>query len=135
MNFYNELISDPKRYDSTELQQIVRGTVDLLLSNKTDPDRPGILLGKIQSGKTRGFIGIIAEAFSRGYDLAIVLTKNSQLLGKQTTNRLESEFENFIEQGYFSYIHYVNTLHAKGDHSNAINAKTHICWHQKFFKH
>ena len=115
MNFYNELISDPKRYDSTELQQIVRGTVDLLLSNKTDPDRPGILLGKIQSGKTRGFIGIIAEAFSRGYDLAIVLTKNSQLLGKQTTNRLESEFENFIEQGYFSYIHYVNTLHAKGD--------------------
>ena len=115
MRFYDELITQPAREDSIELQTAIRETVDELLSLDTNPDRPGILLGKIQSGKTRGFIGIIAEAFSRGYELAVVLTKNSQLLGKQTTNRLEMEFQKFIEEGYFSYVHYVNTLHAKGD--------------------
>lgn len=115
MNFYDELIAEPGRKDSPELQATIKATVDRLLSIETDSDRPGILLGKIQSGKTRGFIGIIAEAFSRSYDLAVVLTKNSQLLGKQTTNRLEQEFQKFIDEGYISYIHYVNTLHAKGD--------------------
>ena len=30
-------------------------------------NRPGMLLGKIQSGKTRIFIGVIAMAFDNGY--------------------------------------------------------------------
>ena len=37
----------------------------------TSSDRPGILLGKIQSGKTRAFLGVIAEAFDNGYDIAV----------------------------------------------------------------
>jgi len=31
-------------------------TIDLLLSNKTDADHPGMLLGDIHSGKTRAFL-------------------------------------------------------------------------------
>jgi hypothetical protein len=115
MNYYERLINQKNRMDSIELQSVIRDTVVKLNSQSTSPNKPGILLGKIQSGKTRGFIGIIAEAFSNDYDVAIVLTKNSTLLGWQTTNRLEKEFQEFIETGEFADIHYVNTIHASGD--------------------
>ena len=48
-----------------------------------------MMLGKIQSGKTRSFIGVISLAFDNGYDLAVVLTKNSNALAKQTTARIK----------------------------------------------
>lgn len=58
---------------------------------------PLMLLGKIQSGKTRAFIGVISLAFDNGYDFAIVLTKNSNALAKQTVSRMNSEFSEFID--------------------------------------
>ena len=59
--------------------------------------KPLMMLGKIQSGKTKTFIGVIALAFDNSYDLSVVLTKNSNALAKQTTARLQSEFKDFIE--------------------------------------
>lgn len=56
-----------------------------------------MLLGKVQSGKTRTFISIIADGFDRGYDAAIVLSKNSVALIEQTVKRLQSEFSNFTD--------------------------------------
>ena len=58
-------------------------------------NRPLMMLGKIQSGKTRSFIGVISLAFDNGYDLAVVLTKNSNALAKQTTARMKQEFYEF----------------------------------------
>ena len=58
-------------------------------------DKPLMMLGKIQSGKTRSFIGVISLAFDNGYDLAVVLTKNSNALAKQTTARMKKEFYDF----------------------------------------
>lgn len=58
-------------------------------------DKPLMMLGKIQSGKTKSFIGVIALAFDNRYDLAVVLTKNSNALAKQTTARMRQEFEEF----------------------------------------
>ena len=55
-------------------------------------DTPLMMLGRIQSGKTRAFIGVISLAFDNGYDLSIVLTKNSKALVKQTTARMNREF-------------------------------------------
>jgi len=51
-----------------------------LLSHATSSDHPGMLLGKVQSGKTRTFISILALAFDNGFDIAIVLSKNSRAL-------------------------------------------------------
>jgi len=65
---------------------------------ETLDDRPLMMLGKIQSGKTRSFIGVISLAFDNGYDFAIVLTKNSNALAKQTTFRMKAEFKCFIEE-------------------------------------
>jgi superfamily II DNA or RNA helicase len=74
-------------------------TLDELLRTATTSDNPGMLLGKVQSGKTRTFISILALAFDNGYDIAIVLSKNSRALIEQTQNRLKSEFMMFIDDG------------------------------------
>jgi hypothetical protein len=64
-----------QRNDSSELRTCMERTVEELLACETGVDRPGMLLGKIQSGKTRAFIGIMALAFDKDYDIAIILTK------------------------------------------------------------
>lgn len=74
-------------------------TVKELLSKSTTSENPGMLLGKVQSGKTRTFITILALAFDNGFDIAIVLSKNSRALIEQTAKRLNSEFEMFIDDG------------------------------------
>ncbi|RMD01095.1 hypothetical protein D9O40_08995 [Clostridium autoethanogenum] len=61
-------------------------------------DKPLMMLGKIQSGKTKSFIGVISLAFDNGYDLAVVLTKNSNALAKQTTARMRQEFAVFRDE-------------------------------------
>jgi len=76
-----------------------KATVDRLLDTDTPTDNPGMLLGKVQSGKTRTFISITADAFDRGFGAVVVLTKNSKALAEQTIKRLKSEFNTFIEDG------------------------------------
>jgi hypothetical protein len=69
-----------------------------LVNTTTDELKPGILLGLIQSGKTRTFVGTIAKCFDLGYDVAIIFTKNSVALAEQTMKRLRSEFELPLER-------------------------------------
>jgi len=69
-----------------------------LLGSETDLKKPGILLGKIQSGKTRAFLGVIALAFDNGYDIAIVLTKGTKPLTEQTLKRLRNDFKDFVSE-------------------------------------
>ena len=57
-----------------------------------------MLLGRIQSGKTRAFIGVIASAFDRGFDIALVLTKGTKTLSAQTVSRLSRDFTDFIDE-------------------------------------
>lgn len=91
---YNDFITT-KDY-STELQDCIENTVNQLTTNTTNFNSPGMLLGKIQSGKTRTFIGIIALAFDRGYDICVIFTKGTKALAQQTLQRLDSEFSTFI---------------------------------------
>jgi hypothetical protein len=74
-------------------------TVRKLLAEQTTSERPGMLLGKVQSGKTRTFISVMALALDNGYDIAIVLSKNSKALIEQTAKRLRAEFRIFLEDG------------------------------------
>ena len=77
-----------------ELKQCVESSIQKL---DEIGQNPLMMLGKIQSGKTRAFIGVISLAFDNDYDLAIVLTKNSNALAKQTASRMKSEFADFID--------------------------------------
>lgn len=95
MKFF-ETLSKENHYTDELVGCIIR-TVDNLINNETTVNRPGMLLGKIQSGKTRAFIGIMALAFDRDYDVAIVLTKGTKALSDQTLKRLRKEFAKFVE--------------------------------------
>jgi hypothetical protein len=92
--FYDQLAAS--RGDTPELVKAVEDTVALLSGEETSVRKPGILLGKIQSGKTRAYLGIIARAFDRGYDIAIILTKGTKSLAKQTFSRVVTDFGDFI---------------------------------------
>ena len=87
-----------KRNDSEELKKVIIDVSNDLVKNNTDDLNPGILLGLIQSGKTRAFIGIMARCFDLGYDVAVVFTKNSVALVDQTIKRLKSEFDMPIDK-------------------------------------
>ena len=92
--FYDQLAG--KRADPPELRKAVEEVLDQLQKEATSTQRPGILLGRVQSGKTRAFLGVIARAFDRGYDIAVILTKGTKSLAEQTLSRVKEDFREFI---------------------------------------
>jgi len=97
-DFYADYRAQKADY-SADTFHCAERTVSKLLTTATDSDHPGMLLGKVQSGKTRTFISILALAFDNGFDIAIVLSKNSRALLEQTFKRLNAEFTDFVEDG------------------------------------
>jgi Z1 domain len=96
LGFYPRLRSF--RNDDDALAVCINNVADRLDASATSDQKPGMLLGKIQSGKTRAFVGVIAAAFDKGFDLALVLTKGTKSLSAQTVSRLSSDFSEFIEE-------------------------------------
>ncbi len=92
--FYDQLAS--KRGDHPDLRAKVEEVVEHLQKQATSTKRPGILLGRVQGGKTRAFLGVIARAFDRGYDIAVILTKGTKSLAEQTLSRAKQDFRDFI---------------------------------------
>lgn len=54
--------------------------------------KTGIVIGKVQSGKTSNFISIIALAFDNNYDIVIVLGGTKKPLVKQNRDRIKEYF-------------------------------------------
>lgn len=95
-NIYTKFCS---RYDyDKDTRSCIESTVQSLLHTNTTEQSPGLLLGKIQSGKTHAFIGIVGLAFDKGYDLAVILTKGTKALATQTCKRFDRAFDEFIEE-------------------------------------
>lgn len=97
----------------TELEKVINDTTKLLISRPTDVKHPGLLLGKIQSGKTNAFIGVIAKGFDDGYDVMVLFTKSSIALVQQTIRRVENELSEPVENGQINIldiIHLPNRL-------------------------
>ncbi len=92
-----------------ELLEVCSTTVDKLLAEQTESDKPGMLLGKIQSGKTKAFIGVLAIAFDSGYDHAIIFTKGTKALARQTLARLRDDLRIAIDDEYV-YVHDIMEL-------------------------
>lgn len=92
--FYERLAAG--RGDTPELMAAVESTVSQLSSEDTSVHRPGVLLGKVQSGKTRAYLGVIARAFDKGYGVAVILTKGTRSLAQQTVSRVREDFKEFI---------------------------------------
>ena len=92
--FYDQLAS--RRGDPSELREKVEEVLEKLQKEESSTKRPGILLGRVQSGKTRAFLGVIARAFDKGYDVAVILTKGTKSLAEQTLSRVKEDFGEFI---------------------------------------
>lgn len=82
---------------SQETFQCSEDTLSKLLETPTSSEHPGMLLGKVQSGKTRTFISTLILSFDNSFDIVIILSKNSKALIEQTYKRLNKDFESFIE--------------------------------------
>jgi hypothetical protein len=95
--FYPEFTKNAGRYSDYD-KQCIRRTVERLLSTETSAAKPGMLLGKIQSGKTKTFLGAIALGFDNGFDIAIILTKGTKALARQTLERVRREFTTFNDR-------------------------------------
>lgn len=73
----------------------VESTVNQLLEEGPHAEDPGLLLGKIQCGKTDTFEDIIGLSFDKGIDIAIVITKGTKALVNQTIKRMKHDYRFF----------------------------------------
>lgn len=96
-NFYSLFTADGFFYSVTD-RTCTQETVQRLLSIETSASQPGMLLGKIQSGKTKTFLVVIALAFDNGFDIAVILTKGTRALARQTLERVRKDFARFTNQ-------------------------------------
>ncbi len=96
-HFYRGFAADTTKFRSED-HACIRRTVERLLSTETTATRPGMLLGKIQSGKTKTFLGVVALAFDNDVDVAVIITKGTKALTKQTVTRVKNDFASFIKQ-------------------------------------
>ncbi len=117
--FYTSLAAE--RDDPEELRACVARVVARLAETETSSQRPGMLLGKIQEGKTRAFLGVIAAGFDTGIGGAIVLTKGTRALARQTLRRITRDFRPFVERDQvqvFDIMHLPEnlTLYARRQH-------------------
>lgn len=93
---YDTLIANApfKPVDPNKIK-CIESTVEQLLANVPNAIEPGLLLGRIQCGKTDTFENIIGLAFDKGIDIAIVLTKGTNPLTEQTIKRMEKDYRFF----------------------------------------
>lgn len=81
------------------VEKIFNNAVNIL-SNCPDPNveisnaKTGIIIGKVQSGKTSNFISLMALAFDNCYNIIVVLGGTKKILLSQNINRIRSYFEN-----------------------------------------
>lgn len=112
--FYSEKCAE-NNY-SIDLQECIEKACEYCISSLTSDTsisasvKPIMLLGKIQSGKTRAFTGLIALAFDNCFDMVIVLTKNSSALVKQTYKRMRSEFRDAIRENEVNVFDIMNVF-------------------------
>lgn len=119
---------------SEELKGCIERAADALLAPNIDARealKPVMLYGKIQSGKTRAFVGIMSIAFDRGVDIAVVYTKGTNALATQTVSRMKAEFANFrpgnnLHQQCTIVVHDVLDLRSQMLTQYELNTQKHI---------
>lgn len=103
---YIERIADPQTEVSVNqtmarINEIVQGIsyngVDengnpVVETNNPKPRPNGLVVGRVQSGKTRNYIGLMLKAFQEGWNAIFVLTSNSTELRSQTAGRIAKDF-------------------------------------------
>ncbi|WP_413522511.1 Z1 domain-containing protein [Photobacterium phosphoreum] len=95
--YYPYFLEHAKFPFTVEERKCITSTVTKLKVMKPYRDHPGMLLGKIQSGKTKTFIAIMALGFDNDFEVVVVFTKGTKALATQTERRINDEFKSFIK--------------------------------------
>ena len=78
----------------TQLDKDTRNIMDLLSDPRQSSapvSRKGLLLGDVQSGKTRTYMALMNKAIDLGYKLIVVLTSDNEKLRQQTQDRIDTD--------------------------------------------
>ena len=107
------------KFMTLEKEKVVREMTDQLMMEGENATQPGLLLGKVQCGKTDTFLSIMGLCFDRGIDVAVVMTKGTNTLTKQTIERLNKDFRFFKDDGTYGqkvviYIYDILDLYKRG---------------------
>ena len=107
------------KFMTPEKEKVVREMTDQLMMEGENATQPCLLLGKVQCGKTDTFLSIMGLCFDRGIDVAVVMTKGTNTLTKQTIERLNKEFRFFKDDGTYGqkvviYIYDILDLYKRG---------------------
>lgn len=91
-DYYRSKLTESGAPDVEGLGEETDGIVRLLASPyHRNTKRRGLVMGNVQSGKTRNFAGVIAKAADAGYRLVIVLSGINNNLREQTQARLTAQ--------------------------------------------
>ncbi|PAU68279.1 Z1 domain-containing protein [Bifidobacterium criceti] len=91
--YYQYLFNDQDAM-YTQLDKDTNNIMNLLSDPRESSapiSRKGLLLGDVQSGKTRTYMALMNKAVDRGYKLVIVLTSDNEKLRKQTQDRIDTD--------------------------------------------
>lgn len=103
---WDRYLSMLERKSSPGLAELSRTTEDVvrLLAPPSPGEgrRKGLVMGNVQSGKTRHFAGVIARAVDLGYRFVIVLSGLHNNLREQTQSRLDGDL--FVDQEFWYHL-------------------------------
>ena len=97
------------------------GRLNEVLDGRTASSSPhgnGLVVGRVQSGKTRNYIGLMLKAADEGWNVVIVLTSAIKSLALQTRNRIADEFAN-VGANNHQLVHELDFLSAKSSNGLA----------------
>lgn len=119
------------KFMTPKKEEVVRSMVDRLMEEGEDAMQPCLLMGKVQCGKTDTFESIIALAFDKGFDVAVVFTKGTNTLTSQTINRLKNDFRHFEYNGHTSQANIVRVYDILDDLKGRSVARTELQDHKQ----
>lgn len=98
-SFYDQYIQTVTKNDGRTRSSVdaIIGRIDSLLADNKKNGEPsrvsGLVVGRVQSGKTRNYIGLALKAADAGWNVIIVLTSAITALAKQTETRIKRDFK------------------------------------------
>ncbi|MBQ3290643.1 MAG: hypothetical protein IJH50_14665 [Kiritimatiellae bacterium] len=94
MEFYEKYIETVTGNDEQTRLSVdaIMGRMDELLKDRPDGRLSGLVVGRVQSGKTRNYVGLALKAAEAGWNVIIVLTSAIKALAEQTEKRMERDF-------------------------------------------
>lgn len=93
-SYYQYLVQD-KDSEYATLDYTSNEVMELLSDPRPEEPavpRKGLILGDVQSGKTRTYIALMHKAADCGYKLIVVLTSDNENLRQQTQTRIDTDF-------------------------------------------